>query len=221
MQTNLQIAATLQQYYLNTCVETENAWKAWIVKRNQASQLTEAQRNHLAMQAQSARTAQAGQQATPGQPQQGSGTQQQQSLNTEDIGKALQTLRTAMDIIEAPRLQYLRTEVAKLTPAEIGELGLPPQELLFVRHCISNSQLVDLAIRSFTTQRAGQIDPHAAGGQGNAMAGALQGNSAAGSARNATDAEAQNASLRLRQAYSNSRNPSQCRIGLCRGGVLM
>lgn len=185
--TNTGIAAALQQFYLATCVETENAWRIWWMKKQQNTSQVDAQRNLLAMQLQNARQGQASMGQM--QPNQGQDLQSQPA----DV---LHTLRTALQIIEPSRLQYLRTEVAKLTQSELHNLGLPPQELLFVRHCLSNPQLVDMALRSQmpTGPRPGPPGE-------NGMAGPVP--------RAATAEEAQNATYMLGLAYRDVRAPSE------------
>ncbi len=194
--TNAGVAAALQQFYLATCVETENAWRIWWMKKQQNNSQVDAQRNLLAMQLQNARQSQ--QQAAMGQIQSGQGLQPK--LDGQDLqsqpADVLHTLRTALQIIEPSRLQYLRTEVSKLSQSELHNLGLPPQELLFVRHCLSNPQLVDMALRAQLTPVARLAQPAE-----NTMAGPAP--------RAATAEEAQNATYMLGLAYRDVRAPSQ------------
>jgi len=204
---NSGIAEQLQQFYLGTCVETESAWRNWWAKRQQQAQDVNAQRNLLAMQAQNAQNARQGLNEAQRQAIQGmmasKETQDQasQASQPENAKRAYETLKTAMLIIEPGRLNYLRGEVAKLPPSEIQNLGLPPQELLFVRHCVNNAQMVDMAMN---TQPQAPRPPSVQQPSQQMSSVPTTGMQA----RLATPEELQTAQYMLRQAYQDVRNPS-------------
>jgi hypothetical protein len=208
---NSGIAEQLQQFYYGTCVETEGAWRTWWAKRQQQTQDVNAQRNLLALQAQNAQNARQGLNEAQRQAIQGmmasKETQEQasQANQPENARRAYETLKTAMLIIEPGRLNYLRGEVAKLPASEIQNLGLPPQELLFVRHCLNNAQMVDMAMN--TQPQAASSKPPSILQIPPPVVSSLPINGV--QARLATPEELQTAQYMLRQAYQDVRNPSE------------